>query len=107
MDLIEVVMIAIFVVGFAIMTACVCIAEIVVHPTLRRYGVDRYSRGWRHAGSWIWVLKYREICTQHGLSLRYWNLLQRGRALAIVLTTVWLILFVVQFWRHMVQPLLN
>jgi hypothetical protein len=99
----DVLITAIAIAALAISTAGVCIAEIVVHPTLKRYGVNRYSRGWHHASSWIWVLKYKEVCTQHGLSLRYWNMLQLCVWSAGVLVTVWLALVVVQFWRDLVR----
>jgi hypothetical protein len=94
---------AIGITAVGLMMAAACIAEIVVHPTLRRYGVDRYSRGWRHAGSVIWVRKYREVCIQHGLSLRYWKLIQLCGWSAGALVPVWLALVVVQFWRNMVR----
>jgi hypothetical protein len=92
---------AIAIVVLAVSTAGVCIVRIAMYRTLRRYGVDPYSRGWRHASSWSWVLKYRELCAQHGLSLRYWNLFWLCVASAGALATAWLALLVVQLWRDL------
>jgi hypothetical protein len=83
---------------FVIIAVGVYVARVEMYRTLRRYGVDPYSRGWRHAGSWTWVLKYREVCIQHGLSLRYWNIHQRCLAFGKVLVAVWLALVVLKFW---------
>lgn len=110
MDLLDVVIIGIFVVDFAIIMVGVFIARVVMYRTLHRYGVDPYARGWRYAGSWSWVLmyrEYREVCIRNGLSLRYWNIAQRLYVFAKVLTAVWLALVVVQFWRDMVRPLIR
>ena len=39
----------------------VYIVRVEMYRTLRRYDVDPYSGRWRYAGSWSWVLKYREV----------------------------------------------
>jgi hypothetical protein len=94
---------AITIVLFSVVAVGVYIVRVEMYRTLRRYDVDPYSRGWRYAGSWSWVLKYREVCTEHGLSLRYWNTVRWCLAFAKVLTPIWLLLVGVQFWRDMVR----
>ena len=94
---------AIAIVALAVIFAGVCIVRIAMYRTLRRYGVDPDSRGWRHASSWSWVLKYRELCAQQGLSLCYWNLLRLCVASAGALTAIWLALLVVQLWKGLMR----
>jgi len=94
---------AIAIAALIVSTAGVCIVRIAMYGTLRRYGIDPYSRGWRHASSWSWVLKYREVCVQHGLSLRYWNLFRLSIAFAGALATVWIALVIVQFWQSLAR----
>lgn len=99
--MLDVLMWSVTVTIFALGAVGIYIIWVVMYRTLRRYGVDPYSRGWRYAGDWDWVLKYKEICTEHGLSLRYWNLLQHCVALGKVLTGIWVVVVVVEFCRDM------
>jgi hypothetical protein len=89
--------------AFCVIAAGVYIVRVEMYGTLRRYGVDPNSRGWRYAGSWSWVLKYREVCIEHGLSLRYWNIVQRCVGFGKVLVAVWLVLVLVQLWRDLAR----
>ena len=89
----------IFIAVFAEMAIGVFIVRVVMYRALRQYGVDPYSRGWLYAGSRSWVLKYKEICDEHGLSLRYWKLLRLVTVSSAILGSIWLVLAVVAFLR--------
>jgi len=80
----------------------VCIVRLVMYPTLRRHGIDPDLRGWRYAASRAWVSRYKEICIENRLPLRYWRLYKALVPCSGFLVTVWLIMFVVQFWRDMI-----
>lgn len=101
--MIDLLMQAIVYVVLAIVGAAICIVRIAMYPTLRRYGVDPNSGGWRQASSWSWVVEYRKVCVEHGLPLRYWNLVRLGRTSVGALTTAWLVLFIVQIWRDLAR----
>ena len=87
---------------------CVCMALVLVsiavvwgvmYPTLRRHGIDPTAEGWRGAGDWKWIRKYRDLCVQHGLSLRYWKMVQWSFASGAALCVLFFVLVVLRFWR--------
>ena len=90
----------------ALAQAGVAIIYLVMHPTLRRYGIDPDSRGWIHASSWMWVSKYKQICVEEGLSLRYWRLFIGGIAISKCLGLIWVALVAWVFWHDIVRQVL-
>ncbi len=90
---------------FAVAVAGTCIVQLVMYPMLRRYGVDPHSRGWWRASSRIWVSRYKEICVENGLSLRYWHLFMFCVVSAGCLALTWLSMVIVQFWHDIVEPM--
>jgi hypothetical protein len=98
-------MYAIIIVALADIAAGVYIVRVEMYRTLRLHGIEPSSRGWLYAGSRSWILKYREVCVEHGLSLRYWKLLRMCVASSAVLIAIWLGLVAWQFWHDMLRPL--